>query len=340
MRFEKHCWAEIDLDALLSNYTLIRRTVGGNVCAVLKADAYGHGSVAVAEALHKAGVAAFAVSCLAEARHLRRHGLTEPLLILGYTDPAFADELASLGITQALFSPEYAAELSRGMGDAPDWFQSGINAVVRAPSAMNRQAYRFTYSNGTVTVQQTEHTTYSDVDLGIAKLQFEIGAHGGTWTWGDGGTFTKAKEEKSCGAVIWRRTERGHEFLLAQHGASHWSFPKGHIEEGETAQETAIREIGEEAGVHQLEPVCWLGKIHFRYRRENILVLMSTQIYLFKALGDTNDIQKEDWMNGIKWFSYDKAVDIIAYRDIAKLIRLGRRRLEQRGEIESRDERY
>lgn len=118
MRFEKHCWAEIDLDALLSNYTLIRRTVGGNVCAVLKADAYGHGSVAVAEALHKAGVSAFAVSCLAEARHLRRHGLTEPLLILGYTDPAFADELAALGITQALFSPEYAAELSRAAAEA------------------------------------------------------------------------------------------------------------------------------------------------------------------------------------------------------------------------------
>ena len=142
-----------------------------------------------------------------------------------------------------------AAELSRGMGDAPDWFQSGISAVVRAPSAMNRQGYRFSYAGGTVTVQQTEHSTWSDVDLGIAKYHFEIGAHGGTWTWGDGGTFTKAKEEKSCGAVIWRRTERGHEFLLAQHGASHWSFPKGHIEGRETELETARREILEETGL-------------------------------------------------------------------------------------------
>ena len=118
MRFEKHCWAEIDLDALLANYDLIRRNVGGNVCAVLKADAYGHGSVAVAEALHKAGISAFAVSCLAEARHLRRHGLTEPLLILGYTNPAFADELANLDITQALFSSEYAEALSQAAAAA------------------------------------------------------------------------------------------------------------------------------------------------------------------------------------------------------------------------------
>ena len=112
MRFEKHCWAEIDLDALLNNYRFIRRTVGGDVCAVLKADAYGHGALAVADALRAAGCAAFAVSCLAEARELRRHGLTEPLLILGYTDPAFADELAALDITQTLFSSEYAAALS------------------------------------------------------------------------------------------------------------------------------------------------------------------------------------------------------------------------------------
>ena len=102
MRFEKHCWAEIDLDALLNNYRFIRRTVGGDVCAVLKADAYGHGALAVADALRAAGCAAFAVSCLAEARELRRHGLTEPLLILGYTDPAFADELAALDITRRL----------------------------------------------------------------------------------------------------------------------------------------------------------------------------------------------------------------------------------------------
>ena len=142
-----------------------------------------------------------------------------------------------------------AAELSRGLGDAPDWFQAGISAVTRAPSALNRQAYRFTYAGGSVTVRQTEHAAWSDVDLGIAKYQFEIGAHGGTWTWGDGGTFTKAKEEKSCGAVIWRMGEKGHEFLLAQHGASHWSFPKGHIEGRETELETARREILEETGL-------------------------------------------------------------------------------------------
>ena len=91
MRFEKHCWAEIDLDALAANYRHIRRHAGGPVCGVIKADGYGHGALAVADTLRAAGCAAFAVSCLSEARQLRDHGIAGPILILGYTDPAFAD---------------------------------------------------------------------------------------------------------------------------------------------------------------------------------------------------------------------------------------------------------
>ena len=113
LEFEKHCWAEIDLDALQHNFALIQRTVGGPVCAVVKADAYGHGDVTVAQTLQAAGAAAFAVSCLAEARHLRRHGIDKPILILGYTDPAFAAALAQGNIIQCVFSAEYAAALSR-----------------------------------------------------------------------------------------------------------------------------------------------------------------------------------------------------------------------------------
>lgn len=152
---------------------------------------------------------------------------------------------------------------------------------------------------------------------------------------GERPAISEMVREATAGGVIYRIASDGElEILLVADHFDRWTIPKGHIEEGETAQETAIREIGEEAGVHELEPICWLGKIHFRYRRANTLVLMSTQIYLFKALGDTDDIQKEEWMNGIKWFRFDEAVDIIAYEDIAKLMLLGRNRLRQRGEIE------
>lgn len=54
LTLEKHCWAEIDLTALRENYEYIRRTVGGPVCAVVKADAYGHGDNVIARVLQEA----------------------------------------------------------------------------------------------------------------------------------------------------------------------------------------------------------------------------------------------------------------------------------------------
>ena len=105
--------------------------------------------------------------------------------------------------------------------------------------------------------------------------------------------------------------------------------PEGHIEEGETAQQTAKREIGEEAGLKQVDMLGWLGKIHFRYRRIDRLVLMTTQIYLVRAMGDTDDIQKEEWMNGIQWFKFHDALDAIEYEDIGKLMLLAMKRIRQ-----------
>jgi len=119
------------------------------------------------------------------------------------------------------------------------------------------------------------------------------------------------------------------EILLIQDSKDRWTIPKGHIEKGETAQETAKREIGEEAGLHDVKIIGWLGKINFRYRRIDKLVLMTTQVFLVKALGDTDAIQKEDWMNGIKWFSFSDALEEIEYEDIGKLILLAMKKIRQ-----------
>ncbi len=56
--------------------------------------------------------------------------------------------------------------------------------------------------------------------------------------------------ERSCGAIVFRNIEGQDHVLLVQHRPGHWSFPKGHVENGETAQETAIREVLEETGIH------------------------------------------------------------------------------------------
>ena len=111
--FDAHCWAEVDLDALAHNFKLIQqRAAPAAVCAVVKADAYGHGDRMVARTLAGEGAAWFAVSSLAEARRLRRAGIKRPILVLGMTRPECAAELAAERITQAVYSPEYARALS------------------------------------------------------------------------------------------------------------------------------------------------------------------------------------------------------------------------------------
>lgn len=136
--------------------------------------------------------------------------------------------------------------------------------------------------------------------------------------------------EPTAGGIVFRRNKKNEiEILLIQDAKDRWTIPKGHIEDGETAQATAKREIGEEAGLTDVDVLGWLGKIHFRYRRIDKLVLMTTQIYLVRAKGDTNAIKKEEWMNGIKWFSFAEALDLIEYEDIGKLMLLGMKRIRQ-----------
>ncbi|MCF5222225.1 alanine racemase [Pseudomonas syringae] len=83
--------ALIDLQALRHNYRLARDSSGGRALAVIKADAYGHGAVHVAQAL-EAQADGFAVACIEEALELRAAGIRAPILLLeGFFE---ADELA------------------------------------------------------------------------------------------------------------------------------------------------------------------------------------------------------------------------------------------------------
>jgi len=75
----------------------------------------------------------------------------------------------------------------------PDWFARGMLAVQMAPSAVNRQLVYFSYQNGGVTASVPNPSdVMSALDLGIAKLHFELGAGGGTWAFGNGAAFAYA----------------------------------------------------------------------------------------------------------------------------------------------------
>lgn len=117
------------------------------------------------------------------------------------------------------------------------------------------------------------------------------------------------------------------EILLIQDSKDRWTIPKGHIEPGETAKMTARREIEEETGLKNVSVLAWLGKIHFKYRRLDKLVLMTTQVYLVQALDKKELPMKEKWMKGIKWFKFPDALDVIEYEDIEKLMLIAKKKI-------------
>ena len=135
--------------------------------------------------------------------------------------------------------------------------------------------------------------------------------------------------EPTSGGIIFRLThdKKDIEILLIQDSKERWTIPKGHIEPGETAKVTARREIEEETGLKNVNILTWLGKIHFKYRRADKLVLMTTQIYLVQAMDEHEMPTAEKWMKGIKWFSFADALGVIEYEDIEKLMLIAKKKI-------------
>ena len=135
MEFERRCWAEIDLNALRNNFSVVQKSANGTpVMAVVKADAYGHGDTAVCKIFDEAGAAWFAVSGFEEAMRLRRSGIQKPILILGYTGAVNAAALAENNITQTVYSLEYAYALS----DAAQRADVKVNVHIKLDTGMGR----------------------------------------------------------------------------------------------------------------------------------------------------------------------------------------------------------
>ncbi|HZG75116.1 MAG TPA: alanine racemase [Paenibacillus sp.] len=112
--------AEIDLDALRHNLEQFKTALGPDIklMAVVKANAYGHGAVKVAEEAVRFGVEYLAVAFLDEALELRRFGIEAPILVLGYTPPAGVEVARAQGITITAFDDDVLDAAAQGAAAA------------------------------------------------------------------------------------------------------------------------------------------------------------------------------------------------------------------------------
>lgn len=135
----RRTWAEINLDAIAHNYKTIREKIGPNVkfLGVVKADAYGHGSLQVSRLLQELGADYLAVSSADEALELRANGITMPILILGHTPKEQVARLIEFDITQAVTckakADEYSEEATRCGGT--------LKVHIKVDTGMSRLGY-------------------------------------------------------------------------------------------------------------------------------------------------------------------------------------------------------
>ncbi|MBR6559166.1 MAG: alanine racemase [Clostridia bacterium] len=111
-RYKVRAWAEIDVNALVNNYTLARRHLneGTGLLAVVKANAYGHGIENAVKLMNKkTKVDGYAVATPDEALELRATGVDQKILILGYTSPiCYREIITAGGILPTVFSYDSA----------------------------------------------------------------------------------------------------------------------------------------------------------------------------------------------------------------------------------------
>lgn len=110
---QNRAWAEINLSALEHNFHVIQQKVDRPVMCIVKANAYGHGAVAVAHCLERCGAAYFGVATGDEALELRAAGIRAPILILGYVDVGDMQAIVRHDITVPIYDRQTAELFSQ-----------------------------------------------------------------------------------------------------------------------------------------------------------------------------------------------------------------------------------
>ena len=116
--------------------------------------------------------------------------------------------------------------------------------------------------------------------------------------------------EKSCGAIVYRKHHGSTEILLIKHiNSAHWSFPKGHVEQGETEVETALREIKEETSLDVHIDPTFRETVTYFPRKDT-----QKGVVDFIAKAKTFDyVPQEDEIAEIRWVDIGHAVQMLTY---------------------------
>lgn len=133
-------------------------------------------------------------------------------------------------------------------------------------------------------------------------------------------------KEKSAGVIVFRRHhEQGIQYLVMYHHGEYWNFPKGHIEEGESEIEAALRELEEEAGVTGVKIIeGFRDQTQFMFKEKHglkagELIRKDFIIYLAEAAPGT-DPKISHEHNGFAWLTLPVASKYIKFKNLKDIL--------------------
>lgn len=122
------------------------------------------------------------------------------------------------------------------------------------------------------------------------------------------------KYEKSCGCIVMNTNE---EILLVLHNAGHWGLPKGHMEEGETEVQTAIREVKEETNIDVEVNEKYRYTMEYSPKED---VWKEVVFFLAHNISNHKEAQIKE-VSEVQWFKLDKAIERITYDNSKEILR-------------------
>lgn len=137
--------------------------------------------------------------------------------------------------------------------------------------------------------------------------------------------------EVSVGAVVFRETAAGREYLLLHYPSGHFDFPKGHIEPGETEEETLRRETLEETGIETLDVLPSRSSIRYFYaakgtererrEREGRGLWIFKQVHFFPARTTEEDVVISHEHIGYVWLPFVEALEKVTFENARRILR-------------------
>lgn len=139
------------------------------------------------------------------------------------------------------------------------------------------------------------------------------------------------RDEHSAGGVVVRPRADGDwdVLLIATHEGGRWSLPKGHVEEGESPEAAALREVQEETGVTAalMEPLATLD-YWYRWKGAEGSILVHKYVTYFLMKYVAGDVRHHGWeVDDARWFPFPVAIEKVTYQDERDLLRKARARL-------------